>query len=456
MSATNVGASLISGSQTNTSDGGLGAGIDVSQLVSAALANQDAELQLLQNQQSQVTSEQNALTSISTDLQALQTAAQALTDPLGQLTDVAATSSNSSVVTASAEPGAPSASHSVTVNNLATVSSEYSATVATSSTPIATGTLTIQVGSNAASTITINNTNNTLAGLAQTINNANIGVTASVINDATGSRLAITSNTGGAPGDLTITSSTGVPAFTKAVTGVNASVTVDGIPISSTTNTITSAIDGVTLKLLSQAPGAPVTITTGPDTSQQTTAINNFVTAYNKVIGDLNTQFTVNPQTGQPGPLAADSTLALAQNQLLSAVAFGTTGNGSINSLADLGISLNNDGTLSVDSNALAGALQNNAAAVQSFFAGITPGTFGANLTNTLNAIADPVNGSIAQDLNGFAQTQNDLTQQIFDFQAQLNTQQQQLTQQYDQVDVTLQELPLLLQQVSQQLTSLG
>jgi flagellar hook-associated protein 2 len=456
MSTTNVGAAVLTGSQTNTSDGGLGAGIDVSQLVSAALANQDAGLQLLQNQQSAVTSEQSALSTISTDLGTLQTAAFALTDPLGQLTDIAATSSNDSVVTASAEPGAPNGTHTVVVNNLATTSSEYSAPVASSSTPIATGTLTIQVGTNTAVPVTINSSNNTLAGLAQTINNANIGVAASVINDASGARLAIVSNTSGTPGDLTITDSTGLPAFTKAVTGVNASVTVDGIPISSTTNSISSAIDGVTLNLASQAPGTPVTITISPDVNQQTTAINNFVSAYNTVIGDLNAQFAVNPQTGQPGPLQADSTLALAQNQILSAIAFSTTGNGAVNSLADLGISLNDDGTLSVDSATLATALQSNPSAVQTFFAGTTAGSFGANLTNALAAIADPVSGSVAQDSNGLAQTQTDLTQQISDFQDQLSAQQQQLTAEYNQVDVTLQELPLLLQQVNQQLTSLG
>ena len=456
MSTTNIGASVLSGSQTTSTDGGLGAGIDVSQLVSAALANQDAELQLLQNQQSTITSEQTALTGISTDLQTLETATFALTDPLGQLTDIAATSSNTSVVTASAEPGAPNGAHTVVVNNLATTSSEYSAPVATSSTAIATGTLTIQVGTNTAVPITVNNTNNTLDGLAQTINNANIGVTASVINDASGARLAIVSNTSGAPGDLTITASTGLPTFTKAVTGTNASLTVDGIPISSTTNTVSSAIDGVTLNLVSQAPGTPITITTGPDINQQTTAINNFVSAYNTVIGDLNAQFTVSGQTGQAGPLASDSTLALAQNQILSSIAFAMSGNNGINSLADLGITLNNDGTLTANSTALANALQNNPTAVQAFFAGTPSGSFGANLTNNLNSLADPISGSVAQDLNGLAQTQTDLTQQISDFQDQLNTQTQELTAQYDQVDITLQELPLLLQQVNQQLTSLG
>jgi len=456
MSSSSIGSSLISGSESTTSSGGLGAGIDVSALVSAALADQTAELTVLQNQQTQLTDQQTALDSFNTDLQTLQNAVYALTDPAGQLTDVAATSSNSSIVTASAISGTPTGTHTVVVTNLATTSSEYSSEQTSSSTPLATGTLTIQVGSAAPTSITVDSTNNTLDGLAAAINNANPGVTASVITDANGARLSIVSNTSGAPGDLTVTASAGLPTFTKPVTGVNAQITVDGVPIASTTNTVNSAIPGVTLSLASQSPGTPVTISTSPDVTNQEDAINSFVSAYNTVVGDLNTQFSINSSTGEPGPLSSDSTLSLAQSQILAAGSFSTTGNGAINSLSDLGISFNNDGTLSVDSGTLTSALESNPAAVQSFFQATTAGSFGANLTNSLVALADPITGSIAQDLNGLTQSQTSLTQQISDFQDQLTAQQQALTTQYDQVDVTLQELPLLLSQVNQQLTALG
>jgi flagellar hook-associated protein 2 len=455
-STSSVGSSLVAGSQANSSTGGLGAGIDVSSLVAASMSNQTAELQQMQNEQSALTTQQNTLTTISNDIQTLSNAVFSLTDPAGQLTQMTATSSDSSVLTGSVLPGANSGNYAVVVNSLATTSSAYSAAAATSSTPIATGTLQIQVGSIAPATITIDNTDNTLDGLAQTINNANIGVTASVINDANGARLAIVSNTSGAPGDLTITPSSGALTFTKAVTGANASLTVNGIPISSASNTVTGAINGVTLNLSSANPNETVSLATGADLTQQTDAINSFVNAYNTVIGDLNAQFSINSSTNQPGPLQADSTLALAQNQLLSALSFSMTGNGNINSLSDLGITMNNDGTLSVNSNTLSAALQNNPAAVQSFFQATQAGGFGNNFYNQVNAIADPISGSIVQDLNGLQQSQTAMTQQISDFQNQLVTTQQQLTTEYDQVDVTLQELPLLLQQVSQQLSSIG
>lgn len=455
-STSSIGSSVLAGSQSSSSSGGLGAGIDVSELVQAAMANQNAELQQVQNEQSSLTTKQNALNSFNTDLQTLSNAVFTLTDPAGQLTDIASTSSDSSVLTASALSGATSGSATIVVNNLATTSSEYSSAVASSSTAIANGTLQIQVGSGTAATVIIDSSDNTLDSLASAINNANIGVTASVINDASGARLAIVSNTSGAPGDLTIASSSGALSFTKAVTGTNASLTVNGIPISSTTNTVTGAIQGVTLNLNSTNPNETVTLKTGPDTTQQDDAINSFVTAYNTVITDLNNQFTVNSSSNQPGPLQADSTLALAQSQLLSAMSFTMTGNGTVNSLADLGITMNNDGTLSVDDATLQSALQSDPNAVQSFFNSTRAQGFGNNLYNQVNAIADPVTGTVQQDINGLAQSQSDFTQQISDFQNQLTVQQQQLTAEYDQVDVTLQELPLLLQQTSQQLSSLG
>lgn len=409
---------------------------------------------MLQGQQTDLSNQQTALASFTTDVQTLQTAAFALTDPAGQLTDVSATSSNSNVLTASATAGTPSGTHSITITSLATTSSAYSAEVASGSTPIATGTVSIQVGTGAAVPITVDDTNNTLAGLAQSINAANIGVSANLISDANGTRLAIVSNTSGAPGNLTISASAGLPAFTQAVAGANAALTVDGIPISSTSNTVSGSIPGVTLNLASA--GAGVTLSVGPDVTDQESAINNYVTAYNTVIGDLNAQFAIDSTTGDAGPLAADSTITLAQSQILSSASFATTGNGAVNSLSDLGITLNDDGTLSVNSSQLEATLQSSPAAVQSFFQATNTGSFGANLEASLTTIADPVTGALTLDSNGLAQTQTDLTNQINDFQTQLSSQETALTAEYDQVDTTLQELPLLLSQVNSQLSSLS
>ena len=113
------------------------------------------------------------------------------------------------------------------------------------------------MGSEPATTITIDDTNNTLDGLAAAITKPNIGVTASVVNDSSGARLAIVSNTSGAASDLTINNAGSSLSFTKGATGTDASLTVDGVPISSASNTIANSVAGLTLNLVGAGPGHP-------------------------------------------------------------------------------------------------------------------------------------------------------------------------------------------------------
>lgn len=432
--------------------GGLGSGINVQSFVDAALAGPLSEVQQLQTEQNTFSSQTTALQQIQTDLSNLQTAEQALSNPLGDLNAQTATSSNTSVLKASSDGTATAGVHSIIVNSLATTSSYYTNDVATGGTEIGTGSFQLQVGSNAPVTITVDSTNNTLNGLAAAINSQNVGVTASVVNDANGARLALVSNATGAPGDITASANTTGLTFTKAVTGSNASLTVDGIPISSTTDTVTGVIPGVTVNL--SAPSAtPVALTVGADTTSATNAINNFVTAYNQAINDINVQFAVNSDGSGGGPLEADGSIQDAQAQLLAAVSYSTSGNGGAVNLASIGVNLNNDGTLSVDSGTLQTALQNNFAGVQNFLQNTTTG-FAQNLDNVLNSLNAPATGSLALDLQGINQTQEDLASQINDLEASITAQQQSLTQTYSQMNVTLQELPLLTQQIDSQLAS--
>jgi len=430
--------------------GGLGAGINVQAFVQAALAAPENQVQTLQNEQTTFSSQASALQQIQNDLTNLQSAEQALSNPLGDLNAQTATSSNSAVLSGAADGTATAGIHTVAVNSLATTSSYYTNAVASGTTPIATGTFQLQVGSNTPVTITIDSSDNTLNGLAAAINNQNAGVTASVVNDASGARLALVSNQSGAAGDLTVSGNTSGFTFTKAVTGADASLTVDGIPVTSSTDTVTGVIPGVTLTLNS-ASTSPVALTVGSDNTSATTAINNFVSAYNQAINDINTQFNVNSDGSGGGPLATDGTIQDAQSQLLNAVSYAISGNNGIVNLASLGINLNNDGTLSVDSGTLQSALQNNYGAVQNFFQNTTTG-FAQNLDNVLTSLNSAGTGSLTLDAQGITQSQESLASQINDLNANILAQQQTLTQTYSQVNVTLQELPLLVQQITAQL----
>jgi flagellar hook-associated protein 2 len=427
--------------------------VNVQALLDAAMAAAQQPLAVLQQQQATLQTQSQTLTSIEGDITALATAVTAIGDSGTGINALSATSSNSSVLTASADSTATAQTHSITVNSLATTSSYYTNAVASGSTAVATGSFAITVGTKAPVTVTVDSTNNTLNGIASAINGMNAGVTASVVTDANGARLGIVATASGSPGDLTIGSNTSGLTFNKAVTGANASLTVDGVPISSTSNTISGVIPGVTLNLASASPNTTVSVNVSPDTTQAASAVNTFVSAWNKVIQDLNTQFTVGTNGAGAQPLESDGTVRDVQQQLLSAITYSIGGNNGFVNLASIGVNLNNDGTLSVDSATLSSSLANNFSSVQNLLAG-TSGV-SSYMSGVLNQITDPAQGSITVDLQGMTQTNQDLSNQISDMQATLQNQAQFLTAQYDQVQIALQELPLIQSQITQQLGSL-
>jgi len=311
----------------------------------------------------------------------------------------------------------------------------------------------VKVGSNAAATVTVDSTNNTLSQLADTINNQNIGVSASVIQDSNGYRLALVSTASGAPGDVTVSGNTTGLSFTKAVTGTNASLVVDGIPISSASNTVSNVINGVTLNLGSPSPSTPVTVNVNPDTTQVTSAINTLVNAYNTVITEINSQFNVAADGSGGGPLETDNSLREVQSQLLGALSYSISGNSGIVNLASIGVNFNNDGTLSVDSGKLASTLSSNFSAVQNLLQNTTNG-FSQNLSTVLSNINSPGTGILSLDSQSLNNTSQGLSRQLSDLQAALLVQQANLTTVYSRVNTILQELPLLESQISQQLAS--
>jgi flagellar hook-associated protein 2 len=262
------------------------------------------------------------------------------------------------------------------------------------------------------------------------------------------------SSTTGTAGNITIANNTTNLNFNSAVTGANASLTVDGVPINSASNTISSVIPGVTLNLLGAAPGTTVSLTLSPDASQATTAVNSFVSAWNTVVKDLNSQFNVASDGTGGGPLEADSTLRGIQDQLLSAVTTSITGNNGLVNLASIGVNMNTDGTLTVDSGVLTNAISNNFTSVQSLLQGT--GGVATILSSALTQITDPSQGSIALDLQGMTTENQDLTNQISAMQTQLASQDQLLVAEYAQMQNTLDEMPELQSQITQQLGSLG
>ncbi|MGH9475185.1 MAG: flagellar filament capping protein FliD [Terriglobales bacterium] len=444
--------SALSGITNPTTAGNFSA----SQYVQSIIASESAPEQQMQQQVSTLSTQATALGTISTQLNALQTAVFALNDFQGALNAQVATSSDTGVVTATAGSGATAGTHTVVVSNLATTSSQYSNTLTDGNTTFATGSVDIQVGSGTPTSLTVDSTDDTLSTLATAINNANAGVTASVITDASGSRLGLISNTSGASGQIAISNNTTGLTFTQAVGGANANFTLDGINLASASNAVTGVLQGVTLDLQGVSSAAGATVTIAPDTTQATTAIQSFVTAYNTVIQSLDTQFTYNPQTQSTGALGSDQTVMQLQQNLLGDAAFSISGNSGMTNLASIGIAMNEDGTLTIDNATLSASMASNYGAVQNLFQSVSPAGFAQNFSNDLLNLTDPSKGLVALDQQGIQQQTNDLNQQITDFQTNLNAQEAQLMQVYSQVAVTIQNMPTLLSQTQSELSSLG
>lgn len=441
----------------NTSGLLSGNGIDVKTLVQDMLSPQLGQLQLWQQQQSDLQTQAQLLTKISGDVSDLSTAVNALTDILGPLTGQTAKSTQPSIVTGSAQTNAAPGTHTIVVSDLATQGTIYTDAVTDGDTSILpsnaqSADLKIQVGGSGGTPRDIPisaGSNDTLNKIAAYINQQNWGVNATVLSDASGARLAVYSQATGASGALSVANTTTSLNFNPPIGGTNASLTVDGIPFSSSTNTVTGAIPGVTLNLLGAFPTIQAQLSVGPDSNGAAQAITNFVDAYNKVIGDINQQFTVDPTTNTEGPLASDGSLRVLQSSLLSA-ATRAIGNGS--NLAALGINMNNDGTLSVNASQLSTALTEDPSSVLNFFQNSSLTGFANLFAQDLRSLADPSAGVIGADLTQNQQQQQNLTKSINDFQDRLLSEQDQLTTQFSQVNALLEQFPFLLQSISLQL----
>jgi flagellar hook-associated protein 2 len=285
--------------------------------------------------------------------------------------------------------------------------------------------------------------------------NTNLTITGQSVTTGTGTS-AVTTVSPFTINEPSSSSSDSAFSFTEAQQGANASLTVDGVPISSTTNTVTGAIPGVTLSLLGTTSSTAVDLTVASDTTAVSTAINQFVTDYNTAIGLVTTQFNVDSTTNAQGVLATDPTMRSLQNMLEQALSYSNTpatGTTTVSTLSDLGITMANDGTLSVDSTTLTAALTNNASDVQNFFEGKSLNGFANTFYSSLNTYTSPSNGAFTVDLSSISTEYNNLTSQINSFETNYITPQQTLlTADYTAAEVALQDLPQQMEEINSEL----
>lgn len=391
---------------------GAGSGVDtaalVTSLVQAQFASKNAALTKQENtltaQISSVAKVQSGITSFATGLKTLTSNGTLATQP---------TSSDSSVLTASALPGAKLAglAASVEVTRLATAQIATSATsFAARDTTIGTGNLTLTLGTATVSngalsgftagatapvTIAIDSAHQTLSGIASAINAAAAGVTASIVTDADGTaRLTLKGATGAAQaftlsGDTPALSALNVGVGESATTigsaAGNAQLKLDGVAVERSSNTVSDLIEGVKLNLTSAAVGKPVTLGITRPTAALTQAVTDFVDTYNQLQAVLKAETNATDGALRNDKNATNLVRALRALPLTT-LATGAAA-GAPTNLASIGVSTNRDGTLSVDSSKLTAALSNTPDAVEALFASGT-GATGGGIAAALDAIS--------------------------------------------------------------------
>lgn len=282
-------------------------------------------------------------------------------------------SDSNKVVDITTTSSASSGTYSLIVNNLATESKLITSGYAGTTTSIASGTVTIVIGSSASATVTINSTNNTLDGLRLAVNNLGLDVKASFLNDGDATnpyRLLISGTQTGSSGTVTMSHATTQTPFSGGSAGVSfettqtardASLLLDGVSITKSSNTVTDVISGAALKLQSAGSG---TISLSTDTEAITTKVSDFVDEYNDISLFLAEQLALDSETEQTGVLFGNFAVQNLQQILRSSISSKVTGiSGDYTYLSQIGITTQADGTIILDtddfSDALVGDIEN-------------------------------------------------------------------------------------------------
>ena len=419
--------------------------IDVQSIVSQLMAVERQPVDKLNKKTASYQTQLSVFSTLKGSISKFQSAVKDLTAN-GKLQSFSIGSSDTSAITATASSTANPGSYSIAISSLAQSQQLVAAGQLSSTDPIGTGaTTTLSFDSGKISydslnggsfdsntgqytnasfdsngggvkTVTIDNTNNTLEGIRDAVNSANIGVTATIINDggATPYRLAFSTNVSGennsvrisVTGDSTLSNllshdPAGTQNLAETLTAKNANFTVNGVAITKASNVVTDAVQGVTLNL-NKVAGA-VNLTVSKDTAAITSAANTFITEYNSLLSNLKSLSAYATATSTAGTLAGDPAVRQMISELQTIMS-GTLSSGTYTTLASVGISSKPGVGFNLDSTLFNSALDSNLSELTKVFSSsegfatkldawataslnITVNTRTSNITDAISAI---------------------------------------------------------------------
>jgi len=452
----------VSSTSSNSSVGT--SSIDVAAIVEQLMTVENKPLEKIKTQIEQKKLVISDLGTIKSKVATFQDALTLLQTPT-TFNNSSASSSDATIVSATASNGAIKGNHSVTVTSLATAtrntvsgyaSSTASATVdATNGFAITVAGTTYNTNGNktvsgvvTANAVTVLGASPSITDLKNWINGLGVNVSASVV-ETTGSSnwaLMIQGTQTGTTNAVSFTGLTGVPATltdTSVTTAANASFVVNGTTFSRASNTVNDVIDGLTLSL-NKASASAQTISVGKGTDVSNDAINTLIKAYNDVMSTYKTMTANSANSDKPGNFAnSPSTLSFI-NQIKDSFAKGIsyTTNGTLKtiSLSAIGIDLQRDGTAKFNSASFATA---SAAGLRDTLAlGVTMGYVSSTSNlNTFLTAQVKTGGALNSQINSETTAVQDLTKRKDNLQIRLNSIKNNLVSQYSSLNALLYQL---------------
>lgn len=455
---------------------GVGSGLDLRGLLNQLDTAERLKLQPLTQQKAVNQSKISAYARLQGVLGSLQSATSKLNDAKtfqGQTSKI----SGSGVAVATSADAVPG-TYQVKVTQLAQAQSVATAGVASKTAALGEGLLSIKVGTGDPLEVTLDSSNNTLEGIRDAINAKKGGVTASIVNDGTAtpyrlvlssdktgtaSTMAIDFDDGGTGGDQlngllnAHVEGSNAGGYKQTVEAKNAELEVSGIAVSSQTNTVEGALQGVTLTV--SATGDTQTLTVERDTAAMRSAITGFVDVYNTLVGTMSSLASFNSETKVAGELLGDSALRSVQGRLRSVMSAGGEG-GTYKALSDIGISLQLDGKLKIDSDKLDKAVKGDAAALSTFFAGAG----GSSVENDglagklVSSLKDMLSGdgALTKGVEGLKERNKGLDERYTRMESSINSTIERYRKQFAQLDSLIANMNSTSSYITQQFDALN
>lgn len=445
---------------------GIGSGLDLGKLVQGLVAaERDPTLARLARSEAVLQAKLSAFGGLKSTLSSLQTSLDTLS-ALGKGRTVS--SSNKDLVSATVDKTAAAGNYAIAVTNLASSHALASPTYAAATDAVGTGTLSISLGGATATDFVLDGSNNSLQDVRDAINTADMGINAVIVNNGSAYQLLLSAEDTGVANsiEVSVTDDDGSlidgsglsqlsydatqKNMSETVQALDAAISINGLAISSASNTLSDAIPGVTFTLKGETGAQTVNIKVAKDNKAVTSAVNAFVTSFNSLNQQIKDLSGYDPATQQGGLLLGDSTVSSIASQLRNVITRNSSDSSlQIKNLVELGMTTNASGELTVDSTKLTSAIDSNFEDVVSLLNEMGTGVE----AQVAGYLAD--NGLLDSRTDGISARLDDIGVQRLRLDDRITGLQQRLTRQFSNLDAVLGQLQLTSSFLTQQLSSI-